>query len=148
MLIMGKCVELNSNLKMWTRGLFGRAFSAYIRCFSNVCLLSLWICTGLLSYLYFGYRYAMHELGLSSKKPYKKCARVVGEVVAHLFFLLCIHDRMYSTWYMKNGYLLKVIMCHHYRKYLTVFFSYLRCLVSSILTETMQSMIPWSEWPR
>lgn len=22
----------------------------------------------------------MHELGLSSKKPYKKCARVVGEV--------------------------------------------------------------------
>ena len=29
----------------------------------------LWIC-----------RFAMHELGLSSKKPYKKCARVVGEV--------------------------------------------------------------------
>ncbi|KZV47303.1 DNA gyrase subunit A, chloroplastic/mitochondrial [Dorcoceras hygrometricum] len=25
--------------------------------------------------------YAMHELGLSSKKPYKKCARVVGEVL-------------------------------------------------------------------
>lgn len=26
------------------------------------------------------YRFAMHELGLSSKKPFKKCARVVGEV--------------------------------------------------------------------
>lgn len=26
------------------------------------------------------FRYAMHELGLSSKKPFKKCARVVGEV--------------------------------------------------------------------
>lgn len=25
--------------------------------------------------------YAMHELGLSSKKPYKKCARIVGEVL-------------------------------------------------------------------
>lgn len=25
--------------------------------------------------------FAMHELGLSSKKPYKKCARVVGEVL-------------------------------------------------------------------
>uniref|UniRef100_A0A7N0TXH3 DNA gyrase subunit A, chloroplastic/mitochondrial n=3 Tax=Kalanchoe fedtschenkoi TaxID=63787 RepID=A0A7N0TXH3_KALFE len=25
--------------------------------------------------------YAMHELGLSSRKPYKKCARVVGEVL-------------------------------------------------------------------
>ncbi|XP_009788233.1 DNA gyrase subunit A, chloroplastic/mitochondrial [Nicotiana tabacum] len=25
--------------------------------------------------------YAMHELGISSKKPYKKCARVVGEVL-------------------------------------------------------------------
>ena len=27
-------------------------------------------------------RYAMHELGLASKKPFKKCARVVGEVKA------------------------------------------------------------------
>ena len=26
------------------------------------------------------FRYAMHELGLTSKKPFKKCARVVGEV--------------------------------------------------------------------
>ncbi|XP_019187265.1 PREDICTED: uncharacterized protein LOC109181803 isoform X2 [Ipomoea nil] len=26
-------------------------------------------------------QFAMHELGLSSKKPYKKCARVVGEVL-------------------------------------------------------------------
>ncbi|OMO69847.1 hypothetical protein COLO4_28907 [Corchorus olitorius] len=26
-------------------------------------------------------RYAMHELGLSSRKPFKKCARVVGEVL-------------------------------------------------------------------
>ena len=25
--------------------------------------------------------YAMHELGLDSKKPFKKCARVVGEVL-------------------------------------------------------------------
>ncbi|CBI29134.3 unnamed protein product, partial [Vitis vinifera] len=25
--------------------------------------------------------FAMHELGLSSRKPYKKCARVVGEVL-------------------------------------------------------------------
>ena len=24
--------------------------------------------------------FAMHELGLDSKKPFKKCARVVGEV--------------------------------------------------------------------
>ncbi|KAF8403484.1 hypothetical protein HHK36_011588 [Tetracentron sinense] len=27
------------------------------------------------------YRFAMHKLGLSSRKPYKKCARVVGEVL-------------------------------------------------------------------
>lgn len=27
-----------------------------------------------------GSRFAMHELGISSKKPFKKCARVVGEV--------------------------------------------------------------------
>ncbi|OVA15130.1 DNA topoisomerase [Macleaya cordata] len=27
------------------------------------------------------HRFAMHELGLSSRKPYKKCARVVGEVL-------------------------------------------------------------------
>lgn len=30
--------------------------------------------------------FAMHELGLSSRKPFKKCARVVGEV---RFFFVC-----------------------------------------------------------
>lgn len=33
-----------------------------------------------LSSQYFAHRFAMHELGLSSRKPFKKCARVVGEV--------------------------------------------------------------------
>ena len=28
-----------------------------------------------------GGRYAMHELGLGSQKPFRKCARVVGEVL-------------------------------------------------------------------
>lgn len=29
----------------------------------------------------------MHELGMSSKKPYKKSARVVGEVECSFFFI-------------------------------------------------------------
>ena len=44
---------------------------------------TVWLICSLKNY---GYRFAMHELGLSSRKPFKKCARVVGEVK---FWLWC-----------------------------------------------------------
>jgi len=39
----------------------------------------------------------MHELGLSSKKPFKKCARVVGEVSCRikLSIIVITNDNYY-----------------------------------------------------
>nr|GEV10474.1 DNA gyrase subunit A, chloroplastic/mitochondrial [Tanacetum cinerariifolium] len=51
----------------------------FSECCQN-CRFSEW-CHRIVTYLYCDCRYALHELGLSSRKPHKKCARVVGEVL-------------------------------------------------------------------
>lgn len=57
-------------------------------------------------------RFAMHELGLSSRKPFKKCARVVGEVT----FLLIFSVGNISFYLLKKYWtiLLLVIRCNSY----------------------------------
>lgn len=42
-------------------------------------------------YPHFLCSYAMHEMGLASRKPYRKCARVVGEV--------CMKELLYHWWF-------------------------------------------------
>ncbi|CAL9024560.1 unnamed protein product [Prunus brigantina] len=49
--------------------------------------------------------YAMHELGLASRKPFKKCARVVGEVLGkfHPHGDTAVYDSLIVAWFLRLG---------------------------------------------
>lgn len=90
-------------------------------------------------------RYAMHELGLSSRKPYKKCARVVGEVVFNLY---CVRFSWYIDITSHNAFLssLHLFSLPEFSFCFACFNC--RCLVNSILMETLLCTIRWFEWHR
>lgn len=64
----------------------------------------------------------MHELGLSSRKPYKKCARVVGEVMPTSLYkwkVLCVTCFTFS-----NSSSVRVTLIDHHHHCVIFFVTY------------------------